>query len=95
MPYIKQEVRDIIDPVLVKLPDDLSIGDVNYIMTQVCCKYLKQKGLNYENINAVVGALECAKLEAYRRVAVGYENRKIDLNGDAYPVELTYTSPAK
>lgn len=32
----------------------------------------------------VLGALECCKLEFYRRVAVPYEDRKITLNGDCY-----------
>ena len=92
MPYIKQEVRSNIDPSLAvlfnHLPDKLSIGDVNYIITQICCKYLQTKGLNYENINAIIGVLECSKSEMYRRVAVGYEESKIDQNGDAYPPEL-------
>ncbi len=35
--------------------------------------------------NAVVGALECAKLELYRRMVAPYENGKIAENGDVYP----------
>jgi hypothetical protein len=35
----------------------------------------------------VVGALECAKLELYRRLAAPYEDQKIKLNGDAYSKE--------
>jgi hypothetical protein len=31
-----------------------------------------------------IGALECCKLEFYRRVAVPYEDRKIKSNGDVY-----------
>jgi len=35
-------------------------------------------------INAIIGALECAKLELYRRVAAPYEDDKIAENGDVY-----------
>lgn len=31
------------------------------------------------------GAIECAKLEFYRRVAAPYEDKKIAENGDVYP----------
>ena len=32
-----------------------------------------------------MGVLECAKLEAYRRIAVPYEDSKVVANGDLYP----------
>ena len=32
----------------------------------------------------LIGVLECAKLELYRRVAAPYEDDKIDENGDVY-----------
>lgn len=32
----------------------------------------------------MVGALECAKLELYRRIAIPYEEQKIQENGDVY-----------
>jgi len=35
-----------------------------------------------------IGALECAKLELYRRVAAPYEDTKIAENGDVYDPEL-------
>lgn len=40
--------------------------------------------LSYADINEAIGALECAKLELYRRIAVPYENRKLAENGDVY-----------
>ncbi len=40
--------------------------------------------LRYSKINSLIGVLECAKLELYRRVAAPYENDKIDENGDVY-----------
>jgi len=37
-------------------------------------------------INEVIGVLECAKLELYRRVAAPYEERKRIENGEVYAV---------
>ncbi len=59
-------------------------GDLNYKITKLCDSYLTQNGLNYSRINEVIGALECAKLELYRRVAAPYEDIKIEQNGDVY-----------
>ena len=40
--------------------------------------------LTYQTMNDIIGALEGAKLEFYRRVVVPYENDKIEQNGDVY-----------
>jgi len=45
---------------------------------------MKEEGLSYRTINDILGALEGAKLEFYRRVAVPYENSKLSENGDIY-----------
>lgn len=34
----------------------------------------------------MVGVLECAKLEAYRRIASPHEDKKIDENGDVMEI---------
>ena len=47
--------------------------------------YIKRLGLNYQNINDIVGALDGAKAEFQRRVVVDYEKAKIEENGDVYP----------
>jgi hypothetical protein len=39
---------------------------------------------SYQSINDVLGALEGAKLEFYRRIAAPYEDTKIQENGDVY-----------
>jgi hypothetical protein len=59
-------------------------GDLNYAITQLVNQYMFAKGRSYATINDIIGALEGAKLEFYRRVAVPYENAKIELNGDVY-----------
>jgi hypothetical protein len=78
MPYIKQDRR---------LPDTnllhpQNTGELNYLFTTIAHTYLKQHGLNYQHLNDVIGALENAKLELYRRVASPYEDKKIQENGD-------------
>ena len=83
MPYIKQEDRpqfeDRIVPLFMHTP-----GELNYVLTLVIREYLENRKLSYQTINDIVGALEGAKLEFYRRVAVPYENQKIHENGDVY-----------
>ena len=80
MPYIKQKDRDKI--LLGHI--DATPGTLNYLITEICKNYLDAKGLSYATINDIVGALEGAKLEFYRRVAGPYENGKISENGDVY-----------
>lgn len=63
-------------------------GDLNYIITRICGEYISHQGLSYSSINDLIGVLECAKQELYRRVASKYEDEKIGQNGDAYPEEI-------
>jgi len=79
MPYIESEERDAI------INSDfsrMSPGHLNYAITRLCLIYIARKGLNYTHLNDVIGALECAKLEMYRRKIVPYEDFKIKENGD-------------
>jgi hypothetical protein len=80
MPYIKQERRAQAEV----YPDNA--GELNFAITELLLKYLVHdaKPLSYRKINDVMGALEGAKLEFYRRVAVPYEDIKIEVNGDVY-----------
>jgi hypothetical protein len=81
MPYIKKERRDAIAS--GDAPQDA--GELNFALTTIMDKYLQAKGnLRYAHINEVVGALECAKLELYRRVAAPYEDQKMKESGDVY-----------
>lgn len=80
MPYIKDYRDDLID--LFKKPSDA--GELNFVLTSICDRYLKDEGKNYGHINEVIGVLECAKLEFYRRIAAPYEDVKIKENGDVY-----------
>jgi len=85
MPYIDQDDREDIEEVLaeggrmvIEKP-----GHLNYIVTRFVKDFLYYEP-NYTNINAAVGALECAKLELYRRIAAPYEDTKMKENGDVY-----------
>lgn len=78
MPYIKALLRR--DAWLTPRTS----GDLNYALTETLIGYLKREGVSYEAINDCLGALEGAKLEFYRRVAVPYEEKKRLENGDVY-----------
>jgi len=82
MPYIKQEKRVRIDPIIEDLSQYLSEeGDFNYAITKLMHKYIQLKGLRYQHCNAIVGVVECAKQEFYRKVVAPYEEEKIQENG--------------
>lgn len=85
MPYIKSAQRPPIDGVLDDLhqflPDE---GSLNYAITRIVDRWLRDVGANYKNLNAAIGIFECAKLELYRSVIAGYEDEKRLENGDVY-----------
>jgi hypothetical protein len=82
MPYIHPDRR-----AQVRVTGATSSGELNYEITAIVNDYLNAKGLSYSVINDIMGALEGAKVEFYRRVAVPYEDEKIHINGDVYPVK--------
>jgi hypothetical protein len=85
MPYIDQESRHQIDEHGRK---PTSAGELNYCITKLCTEYCEIWGLTYSHINNVLGALEGAKQEFYRRVAIPYEDKKRGIHGDVYPKKL-------
>lgn len=82
MPYIKQEFRVAVRPTSQSAP--VIAGDLNFQITTLLITYIHQHGKSYNTLNEIVGALECAKLELYRRVVAPYEDEKIKVNGDVY-----------
>lgn len=82
MPYIKKEKREVVLPFTVHSAE--CAGDLNYVFTKFIISYVERKGLNYQVVNDIVGALEGAKIEFYRRIASDYEDLKIAQNGDVY-----------
>jgi hypothetical protein len=61
-------------------------GELNYLISTLINEYILREGLNYATLNSIVGVLECAKLELYRRIAAPYEDEKCDENGDVYEI---------
>ena len=79
MPYIKPEDRT----------DNAELhpsnaGELNYAITMLVLSYFNRAGGRYQQINDILGALEGAKLEFYRRLAAPYEDEKCKANGDVY-----------
>ena len=81
MPYIEKSRRTALDNKTV-CPD--KGGDINYLVTQLCQTFLELKGESYATYNELIGALECCKLELYRRKIAIYEDKKIKSNGDVW-----------
>ncbi len=87
MPYITQDARSRIEA--GEAPR--SAGELNYALTRLVDSYLSRRAgsegrLRYDHLNEVIGVLECAKLELYRRVAAPYEDQKRLESGDVYTV---------
>ena len=84
MPYIKSTDRArldaAIDALALLMTPEQRAGELNYIINRLMLKMLG-KG-KYQDINELIGALECAKLEFYRRKAGPYEDEKAAANGD-------------
>lgn len=84
MPYINRNSRADLD---IGLRGPETAGELNYCITKLVDAYIAGKdGVSYQNVNEVVGVLECAKLELYRRVAAPYEDVKLAENGEVYSV---------
>ena len=79
MPYIDKRIRDRINLGEEIYCDD--VGTLNYCITKLVHHFITGRGLSYAAINAVIGVLECAKLELYRQIAAGYEDQKKNENG--------------
>ena len=100
MPYIKPEERARFDCGIEELVTELVIdkyneetdrwvrelapGNLNYVVSSIMAGVIKELGLSYTLVNNMIGALECAKTELYRRVLITYEAKKINENGDVY-----------
>lgn len=83
MPYIVKKRREKIDDWIDVVAGHLqSEGELNYAITRLC--YLNRGEGRYADYNRLIGVLECAKLEFYRRVVASYEDEKIEANGDVY-----------
>jgi len=80
MPYVSENVRHLLD----NGRKATIAGELNYQISKLVNDFFAMKGLSYSTINDAIGALECAKLELYRRIASPYEDKKMAANGEVY-----------
>lgn len=87
MPYISQDLRNVIDPEIqqlldkiTRLPLEKQDGALNYAVTKLL-KGIYADG-NYYTYNRSLGVLSAINAEWYRRVVAPYEDIKILENGD-------------
>ncbi|MEO8935323.1 MAG: hypothetical protein ABI277_15335 [Burkholderiaceae bacterium] len=88
MPYIladdRRKLKPATDAIAAVIDETTTAGDLNFMISLMAKAYMDAKGLRYEHLNAVVGALDSCKAEFQRRVVAPYEDRKITENGDVY-----------
>lgn len=83
MPYIAPEARAELDHSIANcIPRDA--GELQYAIARLIQQHMATRTMRYQVLNDVLGALEGAKLEFYRRVVVPYEDVKVHQNGDVY-----------
>ena len=80
MPYIQDRRKRLKEG--TALPQNA--GELNFMVCVLADGYLARKGLSYAVVNEVIGAIECAKQEIYRRVVAPYEDAKCAENGDVF-----------
>lgn len=82
MPYIKQEERKELDPIIDNLSEKFThVGQLNYIITRLCHNWILKFGKRYVNLNAVMGVLSCVADEFSHVIVAPYEDEKIAENG--------------
>ena len=88
MPYIPKDQREHIynEEIGYMFPGKvMRSGELNYAFSVLINEYMRRFGFTgYSAMNDVLGALEGAKQEFYRRVMVPYEDEKAQVNGDVY-----------
>lgn len=94
MPYIKKNIRENLINSIKELSNDSLMecsdskndlaGICNFVITKFILETFGQRSdkLNYHDYNEIIGVLESAKLEMYRRQVAEYEDQKIIENGD-------------
>lgn len=87
MPYILKDKRTVLDPAISQLIDAFGTlqddsnfaGNLNYTITKLLKTLYPEP--NYRKFNEIIGALECCKLELYRKMIAPYEDQKEKENG--------------
>jgi len=86
MPYIGQKDREELDDPIRNLAGYLAgngyEGRLNYTISTLLTLLVQAQGKRYATMNALIGVLESAKQEFYRKAVAPYEDEKIEQNGD-------------
>ena len=92
MPYIDPACRRELYPhveelanQISRLPKNARAGATNFAIFMLICDILyngPSSKFKYDDLNEMFGALECCKLELYRRLAAPYEQKAMKRNGD-------------
>jgi hypothetical protein len=93
MPYIKQDRRSRISPLIFQVVDTLRRmgperggalkGDVNYTITRIVLGAMQpDAGWSYQSLSDAVAALRDAATEIERRLLAPYEDGAKERNGD-------------
>lgn len=81
MPYIDKKRAD-------RLTSGLGValtpGDLNFMFSTLAAEYIEAKGLSYQTINDISGAMTEALAEFRRRIVVPYEDQKRRTGADPY-----------
>ncbi len=84
MPYITQTDRaefEHIEEMIQDFPPTCA-GDIQYMIAILIREYMRNNDYRYQTMNDVMGALNGANLEFYRRYVGPYEDECIEKNGD-------------
>lgn len=90
MPYIDETSKNKFNTNLTFediLKNVSSSGELNYLFTVISHNYINNKGLRYQHINDVIGALKSCSDEFNRRVTSKYEEKCIEKNGDVFLIK--------
>jgi len=84
MPYITQTDRESLDYVedAIRNSPPTSAGEIQYLIALLIKGYMSNSDYRYQTMNDVMGALNGANLEFYRRYVGPYEDECIKKNGD-------------
>ena len=79
-PYIPQSDRE---ELLKRHRISATVGELTYLLYRTCLEHLGDtKTASFAARSEMIAALECAKLELYRRHIAPYEDGAIQRNGD-------------
>lgn len=82
MPYIKTEDRLKFNTRINEISNLITCdGDLNYVISLLLHKQLEKRGICYQNMNNLMGSIDCAKMEFFRTVIAPYEDKKRNENG--------------